>query len=256
MPMLYWTGEREASLSWPVKALARGWVEYGPTPALGMAAAAGDDVADYVEGFSEAGLRGAGMDVVSGTPNLDAKVLRARLANLTPGRRVHYRVHTQPVEGSSSYSAVRQFTLPDARAAEARVAFWNDTHDNQQTLRSLQALMLNEPADLLVWNGDASNNLEREDQLVPIYLAPGKDLDISRAQPIVFVRGNHDERGRMAARLGHYSAMRRSYLSFRIGPVAALVLDTGEDKPDNHPTFQGRPAFEPLLRKEAEWLAA
>jgi predicted phosphodiesterase len=256
IPMLYWTGEREASLSWPVKALSRGWVEYGSSPVMGRKAMAGDDVADYAEGFSEAALQAAGMSGVSAPPNLDAKVLRARLKDLAPGQPVYYRVHTQPEDGQSIYGEVRQFTLPDGRATDARLAFWNDTHDNQETLKSLQALTSKEPADLLVWNGDASNNIEREDQIVPIYLAPGKGLDITRTLPMVFARGNHDERGRLAARLGHYSAMRRSYFSFRIGPVAALVLDTGEDKPDNHPTFEGRPAFEPLLKKQSEWLAA
>jgi hypothetical protein len=255
-PMLYWTGEREASLAWPVSVLSRGWVEYGATPAMGKRAVAGDDVADYVEGFSAAALAGAGMAGVAGPMDVDAKVLRARMKGLMPGGRVYYRVHTQPEGGGQSlYGEVRQFTLPDARATEARMAFWQDTHDNREILQALHRLTGSEATDLLVWNGDVSNNTEREDQIVPLYLAPGGGLDVTQALPLVLVRGNHDERGRMAARLGHYSGMRRSYLSFRIGPVAAIVLDTGEDKPDNHPTFGGRPAFEPFLRKEGAWLA-
>ena len=222
----------------------------------GKKTVAGEDVADYVEGFSAAALQGAGVGGAFGPADVDAKVLRARLKDLAPGGQIFYRVHTRPEGGGPGiYGEVRQFTLPDARAAETRIAFWNDTHDNQEILKSLHALTGKESTDLLVWNGDASNNIDREDQIVPIYLTPGKGLDIARTLPMVFVRGNHDERGRMAVRLGHYSAMRRSYCSFRIGPVAAIVLDTGEDKPDNHSTFQGRPAFEPLLRKEAEWLA-
>jgi acid phosphatase type 7 len=255
-PILYWTAQTEASLAWPVTTLSSGWVEYGATPSLGNKATAGDDIADYTEGFSAAALRDTGMDQTR-PQNLDPKVLRARLKNLPPGTQIFYRIHTQPQDGSPVLSGnLRQFTLPDAHAPQARIAFWNDTHDNQEILKSLHALTPKEPTDLLVWNGDASNNIDREDQIVPIYLAPAKGLDITRDFPLIFVRGNHDQRGRMAAKLGHYSALRSSYLSFRLGPVAAIVLDTGEDKPDNHPTFQGRPAAEPLLQKQAAWLAA
>jgi hypothetical protein len=31
-------------------------------------------------------------------------------------------------------------------------------------------------------------------------------------------------------------------------------MHTGEDKPDGHPTFSGRVAFEPLRAEQAEWL--
>jgi hypothetical protein len=46
------------------------------------------------------------------------------------------------------------------------------------------------------------------------------------------------------------------YYAFRSGPVAVLVMDTGEDKPDDSPYFGGMAAFQPMQRRQAEWLRA
>ncbi len=68
--------------------------------------------------------------------------------------------------------------------------------------------------------------------------------------------GNHDVRGTWAYQLEDFVATPegRPFTAFRIGPVACVVLHTGEDKPDDHPTFEGRVAFEPLRAEQAEWL--
>jgi hypothetical protein len=47
----------------------------------------------------------------------------------------------------------------------------------------------------------------------------------------------------------------RPFYAFRSGPVAAICLHTGEDKPDDHPSFAGRVAFDALRREQADWLA-
>jgi hypothetical protein len=47
----------------------------------------------------------------------------------------------------------------------------------------------------------------------------------------------------------------RPFYAFRSGPVAVIVLHTGEDKPDDHFSFQGRVAFDALRREQSEWLA-
>jgi hypothetical protein len=74
---------------------------------------------------------------------------------------------------------------------------------------------------------------------------------------LAFSWGNHDVRGPWAYRLPEIVATPngRPYYSFRSGPVAAIVLNTGEDKPDDHPTFGGRVAFEQFRREQAAWLA-
>src|SRR5690606_33294145 len=46
----------------------------------------------------------------------------------------------------------------------------------------------------------------------------------------------------------------RPYYAFRNGPVAIIGLNTGEDKPDDHPSFHGRVASQRLREEQAEWL--
>ena len=40
----------------------------------------------------------------------------------------------------------------------------------------------------------------------------------------------------------------------RVGPVALVGLDTGEDKPDHHPAWAGLAAFEPYRARQRDWL--
>jgi predicted phosphodiesterase len=215
---------------------------------------AGEEIADFVGGFTTLAIHNGATD----RPEPITDALRARLNELVPGQSIYYRVHWRSLDGMGPTVAgeVRKLILPDPEAKRAAIAIWNDTHDHHDTLRALHKLTAKEPTDLLVWNGDVSNNIELEEQIVPLYLAPAQGLDITPRFPMVFARGNHDIRGRMAFRLGHYTGFRESYYSFRAGPVAGIVLDTGEDKPDNHPSFQGRVAFESYLREQAGWLAS
>jgi acid phosphatase type 7 len=200
-PVVYWTGEQEATLSWPVAGPSQGWVEYGPTPKLGKKTVAGEGIADFVGGFTPLAMQNGTAD----RPEPICDVLRVRLKELTPGQCVYFRGHWRRLDGTGPTVAgkVRKLILPDPKAKRAAIAIWNDTQDNHDTLRALHKLTAKEPTDLLVWNGDVSNNIEREQQIVPLYLAPAQGLDITPRFPLVFARGNHDVRGRMAFRLGH-----------------------------------------------------
>ena len=54
--------------------------------------------------------------------------------------------------------------------------------------------------------------------------------------PVVFARGNHDMRGIYAENIAEHTPTDngRSYYTFRLGSVWGMVLDCGEDKPDDH----------------------
>jgi hypothetical protein len=70
------------------------------------------------------------------------------------------------------------------------------------------------------------------------------------------VRGNHDVRGPAARHLPEFTGTPddRFYYAFRSGPLAALVMDTGEDKPDDSQYFGGMAAFQRMQRQQTEWL--
>jgi len=76
--------------------------------------------------------------------------------------------------------------------------------------------------------------------------------------PVLFVRGNHDTRGRMAEIYTDYFPAngKSTYFDFDIGCLHGVALDCGEDKPDAHAEYGGANAFEPYRRRETSFLEA
>ncbi|MDR2998258.1 MAG: metallophosphoesterase [Microbacterium sp.] len=194
------------------------------------------------------------MDRFGMTPQGD-EVLRVRAEGLPLGRTVEVRAITEAVGGPTDRHVTewRRVHLPDADAGAALVVIWNDTHQQDETIQALDDL--SPAADLLVWNGDLCNDWKTPDEFTPTLLSPaGRDITANR--PLALTIGNHDVRGDWAFRLQSYAAMPegRPYYSVRVGPVACIMLHTGEDKPDDHPTFRGRVAMEQLRAEQTAWL--
>src|SRR5690606_18650267 len=118
--------------------------------------------------------------------------------------------------------------------------------------------------DLLVWNGDTCNDFDDQDAPMQIVLNPAGDVSRGWAseRPLLFVPGNHDVRGKRARELsdglsGWPGETELPYnFALRLGPIALVGLDTGEDKPDAHPVFAGTAAYEPYREAQAAWLKA
>ncbi len=109
--------------------------------------------------------------------------------------------------------------------------------------------------DLLILNGDIGE-VETFDHYTAVAAFVG---EISRGEiPVVFVRGNHDTRGRLAAFYPDYFPAngRDTYFTFTVGPLRGIALDCGEDKTDDHPEYSGVNAFAAFRRRETAWLAA
>jgi acid phosphatase type 7 len=129
-----------------------------------------------------------------------------------------------------------------------------------ETLRGLheahEEAQQTEPDDFLLWNGDQTNDISSDERMVDQFLA-GAGQPFAARVPYYYVRGNHDVRGPGARRLPRFTDVPDGayYYSFRQGPLAALVLDTGEDKPDDHPVYGGLNDFAAFRAKQAEWLA-
>jgi 3',5'-cyclic AMP phosphodiesterase CpdA len=218
---------------WAVSRLARGRVEIR-APGGPVATAAADDF-----GF---------------VPQ-SAGVMRVRVDGLAPGTAYEWRAVVEAIDGEAAREETpwRSFRTLDPAAAETTFCIWNDTHENHETIRRLQELT--PPADFLLWNGDTCNDWKQEDWLVPTLLAPA-GLDVSEGHPLLLTFGNHDVRGKFAFRMSDHVALPedRPYYAFRSGPVAFVALNTGEDKPDDHPSFEGRVAFQRLREEQAAWL--
>jgi hypothetical protein len=91
--------------------------------------------------------------------------------------------------------------------------------------------------DFLILNGDVIDHSGSPDKFAVIYQICAA---LTGGQiPVVFARGNHDLRGEYAERFIHYTPHQRgnTYYTFRLGSIWGVILDCGEDKPDDHPEY-------------------
>lgn len=196
-------------------------------------------------------------------------VLKVRLPALPPGKTIRYRFtawtigwvkvrqfyHGELKTGTPQTTPEYSFRTLDGAADTTHFVVWNDTHENSVTLKSLQRLTAGLKPDFLLWNGDQSNDVHFERDMAKQFLIP-EGLNIADQWPLAYVRGNHDVRGPAAQSLADFTGTPddRFYYAFRSGPLAALVMDTGEDKPDDSPYFGGLAAFQSMQQRQAEWL--
>ena len=91
--------------------------------------------------------------------------------------------------------------------------------------------------DLLVLNGDIPEHSGSIENFTVIHKIAGSVTHGER--PVIFARGNHDLRGIYAENIADHTPTDcgRSYFTVRIGSIWAVVLDCGEDKPDDHPEY-------------------
>jgi hypothetical protein len=196
-------------------------------------------------------------------------VLKFRLPPLPPGKTVRYRLtartigwvkvkqfyHGELKAGMPQTSPGQSFRTLDPGAETTTFAVWNDTHENTDTLHALHGLTSSLNPDFLLWNGDQSNDVHFEKDMAGQFLTPA-GLAVADRWPLAYVRGNHDVRGPAAGSLPDFTGTPedRFYYAFRSGPLAALVMDTGEDKPDDSEYFGGMFVFQGMQRRQAEWL--
>lgn len=182
-------------------------------------------------------------------------VIRMRIAGLAPGVSCRVRAVTRAAgEDGETVSPWKTFRTLDPAAATTTFVVWNDTHIHDETIQRLDDVTPS--ADFLLWNGDTCNDWKSSELLVPTLLHPG-GRDITEKRPLLLTFGNHDVRGPRAFEMPDVvtTPSNRPFYAFRSGPVAVICLHTGEDKPDDHPSFAGRVAFDVLRREQAEWLA-
>lgn len=224
-----------------VNAITTAWVEFGETVKLGRRADNGRH----------------------GLLPLNGRIHGVRMTGLKPGTQYFYRVGVAPINfggpykisrGAAVFTEVFSFrTLASGDVASFCVI--NDTHENIATLGGVADLVMKAKADLTFWNGDVFNDVRSDEQIVTNVLRPAGRAYAAQA-PLCFVSGNHDVRGIHARSLENFVETPggvRHYV-VRQGPVAFIVLDTGEDKADGHKVYAGLNAFERYRDMQRVWL--
>lgn len=228
------------SVLWVVNKNSASWIEYGLSP---------DNLDKKAYGKSEFGLRPIG------TINV------VQLTNLQPGVTYYYRVVSKEIKdfqpykltyGSVVNSDVQSFTNIDINKAEVSFVMLNDIHDRPKSIPALLDLDKGAKHDFVFFNGDVFDYQTNEPQIIDHFLQPCTNA-FAKNTPFVYVRGNHETRGKYCRELPQYFAS-VGYDAFTLGPVRFVILDTGEDKEDTHPVYAGIVDFDEYRREQAELL--
>ena len=256
-PVLQNAAETSIGVSFAVSADASGWVEYSTSP----------DLKGAVKAFSgEHGLM-----------TVDDKVALVRITGLKPATKYYYRIGADRIEFKGGYAMknlgpetdpkIHSFTTLGA-AATGSFCVINDTHNQKEAIRLALGKIAALKPSAVIWNGDASNTSEKIEDAMDIFIRTHADFpEYAADTPYMFLNGNHDFRGRFNRRLGdlmmfrelaerkaEYAELGRNFVQ-RLGDVALIGLDTGEDKLDTNPHFAGIFKMKPYREKQARWLS-
>lgn len=192
-----------------------------------------------------------------------------KITGLEPGKTYRYRICRQKmldaeidhliqyspalVQYVGKQSVFRMKTL-DKGAKQCKFTMVNDIHQRADLYKSLMNGVKPADYDFLLLNGDIVNSTRSIDTSIKYTFEPVRNLTAN--MPVVFARGNHESRGMdwkytpevFPTPTGEF------YFTFRQGPVAFVVLDAGEDKPDTAVEYSGHAMFGPYRETELDWL--
>ncbi len=241
-PYLQTPTETSMTVMWITDANCVSWVEYGKGESL-----------DQRAQHSEHGLIDA-----------DGRIHKVTIEGLAPGQQYHYRVCSKEIVSFEPYNitygdtitsdAFTFTTLDDAKESISFVVF-NDIHEQNEVLFSVARIARSRPFDLVFLNGDILGHIEDQQQVIDHVLGPCTQL-FGRQTPFVYVRGNHETRGKFARNLPDYIGLPngRYYYSFDHGPVHLVVMDGGEDKRDTDKEYSGLVDFDRYRAVQRQWL--
>lgn len=186
---------------------------------------------------------------------------------LEPGKSYRYRIYGKVVEDDSNAYAVDYgperrvkiagdgvITTLDRNAEKCRFFMICDIHGNDDRYKALVEGVDKTKFDFLVMNGDMFSYISSADSLLRhvFHVVP----KVTSSLPTVYTRGNHETRGREAHLLEDIcpTPTGEPYFLLRQGPVAFLIIDGGEDKPDESPEYSGTVDFDTFRETELEWI--
>ncbi|MBP6686444.1 MAG: metallophosphoesterase family protein [Lacibacter sp.] len=198
-----------------------------------------------------------------GLVDANNRVHEIKLTGLKPGTAYEYKVIAKEIKDFQPYklaygemisSEVHSFTTFNPSAKETQWLVLNDIHDRPASFQQLLQLNGNDPYQYVFLNGDMFDYQTNEQQIIDHLLTPCAETFASQ-KSMLFVRGNHETRGKYARQLKDYfAAPKGAYFSFQSGPVFTIALDTGEDKEDTHPVYAGIVDFDQFRMQQAAWL--
>lgn len=239
-PYLVATGETTATVVWLTDTPSYAKVRYGPGGELSAVAE------PQVDGLVPVGTRHV-----------------VHLTDLSPGTTYSYEAVATRVVKLKAYwpdmgldvrSGPHRFTTLDRDRPSVSFSVVTDTHEDTDLIEKLNHSIDWESTDFLVHAGDAFDWIDSEEHLFRAWLRPTA-AGLAHSRPLILVRGNHELRGPFARQLLDYvpTPEGRFYYAREAGPVHLMVLDTGEDKPDDTNVYAGLNRMAPYRAAELAW---
>ena len=229
------------TVAWITNRLCYSWVEYGEGEKLDQKT----------------------HEIKDGMVNAYNRVNTVQLTGLKPATTYSYRVVSKEIKDFQPYqltygdtitSDIQTFTTVDSSASEVSWLVMNDIHDRPHSFAQLMALNGTDPYDYVFLNGDMFDYQTNEQQLIDHLLKPCTEVFAGK-KPFLLVRGNHETRGKFARQIADYFASPSGnyFYHYQWGPVYNIVIDTGEDKPDDTPVYAGITDFDGYRKEQAKW---
>ena len=239
-PYLVATGETTATIVWFTDTPSHAKVRYGSARDLSAVAE------PQVDGLVPVGTRHV-----------------VHLSNLSPGTTYSYEVVATrvvklkaywPDKGLDVSAGPYQFTTFDRNSPSVSFSVITDTHEDVGLINRLNQAIDWESTDFLVHAGDAFHWIDTEEHIFSAWLRP-TIAGLAHTKSLFFVRGNHELRGPFARQLSDYvpTTEGRFYYARDAGPVHLMVLDTGEDKPDDTNVYAELNLTVPYRAEELAW---
>ena len=189
---------------------------------------------------------------------------KVRLEGLKPGAKYYYRVCAQEILQYGAYNKVMgntqmtdfySFRLPQKRQAGFTALIFNDLHKDAETIRQMSQLAKDIPHDFVLFNGDCIPDPSSRDDAMHMLHRLTSAFHIEQT-PAFFIRGNHEIRGFHSAALPSLLDQPggKTYGAFSWGDTRFVILDCGEDKPDEHPVYYGLNDFTDLRQQQSDFL--
>ena len=251
-PWVVGVTETEMTVVWTSTDRCMGWVEVAPDDGTSFYA---EERPRYDEDFM-------GRHVVSA-------VHHVRITGLKPGTSYRYRIYQQGVDDSghnpvpsgyisaSNVYSQKPYAIRtmDAEKEDCTFTVVNDIHGRDSMMLALTKGLKEQKPDFVVFNGDMVSFMGSVEDIETGFMTRATET-FATDVPLVYVRGNHETRGPgFSEYLNLFPTPTNTpYFTFRQGPVAFVVLDSGEDKPDSDIEYGGTAAYDAYREKMAEWL--
>lgn len=188
-----------------------------------------------------------------------------RAEGLKPGAVYNYRIRSKEMRDFQPYKVVfgdsitsqwYTFRTTDPKREGGSLFVVSDVHNNSNQLDTLLNLCDYKTCDAFLYAGDMMNYMEDDETPFRAFIDTSVRLFASSI-PFNMVRGNHETRGKMARSYPNLfpKSGGKIYGSYRMGDIMIVMLDCGEDKPDDTWVYAGLTDFDAYRTEQAEWLA-